>query len=90
VVKSVQYGVRHNSASSVETMPLALELHKEIQGRIGKAGPRKKSAVGLDYKAAAKTAVFFEDADSYAKLRLLVPNQKAPGMTSTPHPAGRW
>jgi hypothetical protein len=38
VVKSVQYGVCHNSARSVETMPLALELHGEIQGRIGKAG----------------------------------------------------
>jgi hypothetical protein len=40
VVKSVQYGVRHNLACSVETMPLALELHGEIQGRIRKAGPQ--------------------------------------------------
>jgi hypothetical protein len=42
VVKSVQYGVRHNSARSVDTMPLALELHGEIQGRIGKAGPQRR------------------------------------------------
>jgi hypothetical protein len=40
MVKSVQYGARHNSARSVETMPLALELHGQIQGRIGKAGPQ--------------------------------------------------
>ena len=42
MVKSVQYGVRHNSARSVETMPLALELHGEIQGWIGKAGPQRR------------------------------------------------
>jgi hypothetical protein len=42
VLKSVQDGVRHNSARSVETMPLALELHGEIQGRIGKAGPQRR------------------------------------------------
>jgi hypothetical protein len=40
VVKSVQCGVRHNSARSVETMPLALVLHGEIQGRVGKGGPQ--------------------------------------------------
>jgi len=38
VVKSVQYGVRHNSTRSVETMPLSLELRGEIVGRIGKTG----------------------------------------------------
>ena len=42
MVKSVQDGVRHNSAWSVETMLLALELHGEIQGRIGKAGPQRR------------------------------------------------
>src|SRR5580692_2982598 len=42
VVKSVQDGVCHNSARSVDTMPLALELHGEIQGRIGKAGPQRR------------------------------------------------
>jgi hypothetical protein len=42
MVKSVQYGVSHNSAWSVETMPLALELHRDIQGRIGKAGPQEE------------------------------------------------
>jgi hypothetical protein len=42
VVKSVQDGVRHNSACSVETMPLVLELHGEIQGRIGKAGSQRR------------------------------------------------
>ena len=42
MVKSVQYRVRHNSAWSVETMPLALELHGEIRGRIGKAGPQRR------------------------------------------------
>ena len=57
VVKSVQYGVRHNSAYSVETMPLALELHGEIQGRIGKAGAPKKSVVGRDCNA----VVFSDD-----------------------------
>jgi hypothetical protein len=41
MVKSVQYGVSHNSAWSVEMMPLALEL-REIQGRIGKAGPQRR------------------------------------------------
>jgi hypothetical protein len=61
MVKSVQYGVNHNSAWSVETMPLALELHRDIQGRIGKAGP-KKSVVGLDCNAVAKTTKLFEDA----------------------------
>ena len=40
MVKSVQDGVCHNSARLVETMPLALELHREIQGRIRKAGPQ--------------------------------------------------
>jgi hypothetical protein len=42
MVKSVQYGVSHNSAWSVETMPLALGPHREIQGRIGKAGPQRR------------------------------------------------
>ncbi len=62
MVKSVQDGVRHNSAWSVETMPLALHMHGEIQERIGKAGPQKKNVVGLDCNAAATTAEFFEDA----------------------------
>jgi len=30
MVKSVQDGVRHNSAWSVEMMPLALHMHEEI------------------------------------------------------------
>src|SRR5271170_3314931 len=42
VVKSVQYGVRDHSTCSVETMPLALELHGEIAGQIGKAGPQRR------------------------------------------------
>ena len=42
MVKSVQYGVRHHSTCSVETMPLALERHGEIQERIGKAGPQRR------------------------------------------------
>ena len=42
MVKSVQYGARHHSTCSVETMPLALELHGEIQDRIGKAGPQRR------------------------------------------------
>jgi len=42
VVKSVQYGARHHSTCLVETMPLALELHGEIQDRIGKAGTQRR------------------------------------------------
>jgi hypothetical protein len=42
VVESVQDGVCHDSARLVETMPLALELQGEIQGRIGKAGPQRR------------------------------------------------
>jgi hypothetical protein len=42
VVKPVQDGVCHNSAWSVEAMPLALEPHGEIQGRIGQAGPQRR------------------------------------------------
>jgi hypothetical protein len=30
VVKSVQEGVRHNSARSVESVPLTLQMHAEI------------------------------------------------------------
>ncbi len=41
MVKSVQYGVRHHSTCSVETMPLALERHGEIHHLIGKAGPQR-------------------------------------------------
>ena len=62
MVKSVQYGVRHNSARSVEAMPLALQRHGEIQGRIGQAGPQGMSVGGLDCNARATTAEFFEDA----------------------------
>jgi hypothetical protein len=42
VVKSVEYGVRHNSAWSVEAMPLALQMYREIQGRIGQAWPQRR------------------------------------------------
>ena len=42
MVKSVQYGVRHHSTCSVETMLLALELHREMEGQIGKAGPQRR------------------------------------------------
>src|SRR5271167_1825832 len=42
VVKSVQYGVRDHSTCSVETMPLALELHGEIEGQIGKARSQRR------------------------------------------------
>jgi hypothetical protein len=42
VLKSVQDGVCHNSARLVETMPLALELHGQIQGWIGQAGPQRR------------------------------------------------
>ncbi len=42
MVKSVQYGVRHHSTCSVETMPLALERHGEIHNLIGKAGPQRR------------------------------------------------
>jgi hypothetical protein len=42
VVKSVPYGVRHNSARSVEAMPLGLQMHGEIQGQIGKSGPQRR------------------------------------------------
>ena len=62
VVKAVQYEMRQHSTCSVEKMPLALELRGDIEGRIGKAGSPKKSAVGRDCNAAAKTAKFFEDA----------------------------
>ena len=62
VVKSVQYGVRHHSTCSVETMPLALELHGEIDGRIGKAGPQRRVRSAAIVMRLAKTAKFFEDA----------------------------
>jgi hypothetical protein len=62
MVKSVQYGMSHNSAWSVETMPLALELHREIQRGIGKAGPQRRVWSGLDCNAVAKTTKLFEDA----------------------------
>ena len=42
VVQSVQYAVRDHSTCSVETMPLALKLHWEIAGQIGKAGPQRR------------------------------------------------
>jgi hypothetical protein len=42
VVKSVQYGLRHHSTWSVETMPLALEPDGEIHHLIGKAGPQRR------------------------------------------------
>jgi hypothetical protein len=61
VVKSVQYGVRHDSVCSVESVPLALGLRGEIQGRIGRPGP-KEEWVGLDCNAGAKTVKLFEDA----------------------------
>jgi hypothetical protein len=41
-VKSVEYGLRHHSTWSVETMPLALEPDGEILNRIGKAGPQRR------------------------------------------------
>jgi hypothetical protein len=62
VVKSVQYGVRHNSARSVEAMPLALQRHGEIQGADRASRAPRKSVVGLDCNARATTAEFFEDA----------------------------
>src|SRR5215472_16571507 len=42
VVKSVQYGVCHNSARSVEPIPLALQMYGEIQGRMGKPDPKEE------------------------------------------------
>ena len=44
MVKPVQDGVCHNSACSVEAMPPALQMHEEIQGRIGQARPRLRIA----------------------------------------------
>ncbi len=61
VVKSIQYGVRHHSTCSVETMPLALERHGEITSdREGRAP--MKSVVGRDCNALAKHPEFFADA----------------------------
>ena len=42
MVKPVQDGVCHNSACSVEAMPPALQMHEEIQGRIGQARPQRR------------------------------------------------
>ena len=42
MVKSVQDGVRHNPAWSVETMPMALQMYGEIYGRIGRPGPKEE------------------------------------------------
>jgi hypothetical protein len=41
VMKSVQYGVRNNSAWSVETMHFALQTQAGIWQRIGKARPQR-------------------------------------------------
>jgi hypothetical protein len=60
MVKSVQYGVSHNSAWSVETMPLATAPGDSEANREGRAP--KKSVVGLDCNALAKTTKLFEDA----------------------------
>ena len=62
VVKSVQYGMRHHSTCSVETMPLALKRHGEIAGSDREVRAPRKSVVGRDCNAVAKTAEFFEDA----------------------------
>ena len=40
MVKSVQDGASHNSACSVETMPMALQIHGESWRRIGKSWPQ--------------------------------------------------
>jgi hypothetical protein len=42
VVKPVQDRVRHNSACSVEAMPVALQVHGKIQGWIRKAWPQRR------------------------------------------------
>ena len=42
MVKSVQCGVRHHSTCAVETMPLALKRHGEINNLIGKAGLQRR------------------------------------------------
>ncbi len=42
MMKAVQDKVRHNSARSVEAMSLALQMHEEIQGRIGQAWPQRR------------------------------------------------
>ena len=52
MVKSVQYGAAHHTTGAVEMMPLALERHGEIEGRIGKAGAqgRVRSAAIVMHK----------------------------------------
>ncbi len=54
MVKSAQYGVRHNSTRSVETMPLALELHGEIEGRFGRPSPKEDSIPRSIYRATCR------------------------------------
>jgi hypothetical protein len=42
VVKSVQDGVRHDSAWPVESMPMALPMHVGICGESGRPGPNEE------------------------------------------------
>ena len=61
MVKSVQDGVRHNSARTVETMPLALHLRRAMPTAEREDRVPRKSVVGRDCSAAATTTEFVAD-----------------------------